>query len=100
MEAMVLDVHDPALVRRFATEIVERYPDLNVVFNKAGIMRRENLLDKQADLADMRDTVETKFNGPVRPTAALLPHLRTKGQALIVNTTSGLAFVPLVTRPT
>ncbi len=100
MEVMTLDVRDPAGVRRFAAEIVERYPDLNVVFNNAGIMRRENLLDQQADLADMHDTIETNLNGPMRLTAALLPHLQTKPQSIIVNTTSGLAFVPLVTRPT
>jgi uncharacterized oxidoreductase len=100
MEAMTLDVRDPAMVRRFAQEIIARHPDLNVVFNNAGIMRRENLLDQQPDLADSRDHVETNLNGPIRLTAALLPHLRTRARARIVNTSSGLAFVPLASHPT
>ncbi|ALM87009.1 oxidoreductase [Bordetella sp. N] len=100
MELMTLDVRDPEGVRRFAADIIQRFPDLNVVFNNAGIMRRENLLDQQADLADAHNTVETNLNGPIRLTAALLPHLQTKAQSIIVNTSSGLGFVPLVPRPT
>ena len=100
MEAMTLDVRDPEIVRRFAQEITARHPDLNVLFNNAGIMRREDLLNQQPNLADSRDHVETNLNGPIRMTAALLPHLRTRPRSRIVNTSSGLAFVPLASHPT
>lgn len=100
MEVMTLDQRDPDNVRSFGAEIIRRFPDLNVVFNNAGIMRHEELLDQQANLADMEDQVETNLKGPMRVTAALLPHLQTKPQSMIINTSSGLAFVPLVTRPT
>ena len=100
MEAMTLDVRDPEMVRRFAQEITTRHPGLNIVFNNAGIMRREDVLAQQPDLADSRDHVETNLNGPIRVPAALLPHLRTRPRARIVNTSSGLAFVPLSIYPT
>lgn len=100
MEVMTLDVRDAESVRRFGAEITKRHPDLNVVFNNAGIMRREDLLNQPAGLDDVRDTIETNLNGPIRLTTALLPHLKAQDQSIIVNTTSGLAHVPLVSRPT
>ena len=38
--------------------------------------------------------------GPIRLTAALLPHLETRADAAILNVTSGLAFVPFALTPT
>lgn len=100
MEAMTLDVRDPEMVRQFARDITYSHPELNVVFNNAGIMRREDVLNQQPDLYDSRDHVETNLNGVMRVTAALLPHLRTRPRARIVNSSSGLAFVPLSIYPT
>ncbi|HPE49594.1 MAG TPA: SDR family NAD(P)-dependent oxidoreductase, partial [Hyphomonas sp.] len=37
--------------------------------------------------------------GPIRLTAAFLPHLRRQPAARVVNVTSGLAFVPLAHTP-
>ena len=100
MEFMTLDVRDAAGVRRFAGEVTERFPNLNVLFNNAGIMRREDVLDQQPTLSDSLDHVETNLNGPIRLTAALLPHLRSRPRARVVNISSGLAFVPLSIYPT
>lgn len=100
MEAMTLDVRDPEMVRRFAQDITNRHPALNVVFNNAGIMRSEDVLAQQPDLRNSRDHVETNLNGPIRLTAALLSHFRTRPRARIVNVSSGTAFTPLSIYPT
>ena len=63
-------------------------------------MRAENLLAEPFDLADAEATVATNVLGPIRLTAALLPHLRKQTRAAIINVTSGLAFVPLTATPT
>src|SRR5471030_752434 len=44
--------------------------------------------------------ITTNLLGPIRLTAALLPHLRKQSRATIINVTSGLAFVPLPIAPT
>ncbi len=100
MKSLVLDIEDPAAVRAFAARAVAEFPALNVLINNAGIMRAENLLEQQADLADAEAIVSTNLLGPIRLTAALLPHLQTQTRAALINVSSGLAFVPLALTPT
>ncbi len=100
MQALQLDMESPAAIRAFAAEATQRFPALNVLVNNAGIMRAEDLLAQPDDLADVEATVATNLLGPIRLTAALLPHLRQQPAATIVNVSSGLAFVPLVFTPT
>lgn len=47
------------------------------------------------DLADAEATIATNLLGPLRLTAALLPHLQKQLRATIMTVSSGLAFVPL-----
>ncbi|MBV9790130.1 MAG: SDR family oxidoreductase, partial [Chloroflexi bacterium] len=100
MASVTLDVTDAAAIRAFAAGITQEYPALNVLINNAGIMKAEDLLNQPDDLGDMEATVTTNLLGPIRLTAALLPHLREQPQATIMNVSSGLAFVPLVLTPT
>jgi uncharacterized oxidoreductase len=88
-----------AAIRTFAAQAVEQFPSLNVLINNAGIMRVEKLTAQQADLADAEAIVTTNLLGPIRLTAALLPHLRQRSST-IITVSSGLAFVPLVFTPT
>jgi uncharacterized oxidoreductase len=98
MQILSLDQGDPADIRRFATELTDRYPDLNVVINNAGIQRVEDLTTSGPGAADQ--TVAINLLGPIRLTAALLASLLKKPRAAIVNVTSGLAFMPSALTPT
>jgi uncharacterized oxidoreductase len=100
MKSLTLDIESPAAIREFAAQIATGYPALNVLINNAGIMRHEKLLAQQADLADAEATVATNLLGPIRLTAALLPHLQKQPHSTIVNVSSGLAFLPLALTPT
>lgn len=93
MIAMELDVADPASIAKFSAEILAAHPDLNVVLHNAGIMRAEDFVAGDW-LATAEATVATNLLGPIRLTAALLPHLLSKPKAAILTVTSGLAFVP------
>jgi uncharacterized oxidoreductase len=99
IEAIELDVTDPAAISAFAAEVGTRFPDLDVLVNNAGIMRYEDL-HTPAHLADAEATIVTNLLGPIRLTAALLPHLQSRPAAAVINVTSGLAFVPLTGTPT
>jgi uncharacterized oxidoreductase len=100
MQSIQLDVENTTDLKAFAAEVTSRFPALNVLINNAGIMRGENLLDQQPDLDDAEAIVAINLLGPIRLTAALLPHLKKQASAAIVNVSSGLAFVPLAFTPT
>lgn len=98
MQAAVLDIGDKESIERFARDIAQRYPALNVVIHSAGIMRLERLADSRLD--DAEATVATNLLGPLRLTAALLPLLLAQPHASIMTVSSGLAFLPMATAPT
>jgi uncharacterized oxidoreductase len=99
MHAMPLDVTDADAIAAFAADVVQRFPDLNVLVNNAGVMMYE-ALDGERNLSDAEATVVTNLLGPIRLTDALIDHLVARGDGAIVNVTSGLAFVPLPKAPT
>ncbi len=100
MASLVLNIEDPAAIRSFAAEITARHPALNVLINNAGILKPENLKAQPDNLADAEAMVVTNVLGPIRLTAALLPHLKKQPRATILNVSSGLAFVPFPFAPT
>ncbi|MFC7263014.1 SDR family oxidoreductase [Streptomyces lutosisoli] len=99
IEALVLDVADPASIARAAETVAASHPELNVLVNNAGIMLRENLLDP-ASLPVAEDHVTVNLLGTIRMTYAFLPLLVGKDDAVVMNVTSALAFVPLPITPT
>jgi len=100
MASYVVDLQNPKATRDFAARVSRDFPALNVLINNSGIMRAENLLAQPDDLADMEAIVATNLLGPIRLTAALLPLLRRQPRSVIMNVSSGLAFVPLAMTPT
>jgi uncharacterized oxidoreductase len=100
MTSLTLDIEGLASIRSFAAGVAKLYPSLNVLINNAGIMRVEKLRAQQADLADAEAIVTTNLLGPIRLTAALLPLLQKQPYSVIMNVSSGLAFVPLAVTPT
>jgi len=99
MVPVELDINDPAAIEAFARRITTEYPALNVLINNAGIMRTEQL-DQHRDLADAEATITTNLLGPIRLINALVDHLASRPDAVIINNSSGLAFVPLIFTPT
>lgn len=99
MHAVALDIDSAAAIDAFAAGLVAAHPALNVVLNNAGIMRFE-ALDTRRDLADAEATITTNLLGPIRLTNALVGHLAARPDAALINVTSGLAFVPLLSTPT
>lgn len=99
IEAVILDVADPASIAYAHETVTSTYPELNVLVNNAGIMLPENLL-APGSLQVAEDTVTTNLLGPIRLLDAFLPFLVKKDDAVVMNVSSGLAFVPLPITPT
>jgi uncharacterized oxidoreductase len=92
------DVSDPADIVKLFETVTSRFPALDTVINNAGVMRNLNL-NVPRDLRDLSREIEINLCGPVMMVQQFLPQLKTRKDALIVNVSSGLAFVPMPIAP-
>ena len=99
IDALVLDVADPDSIAAASETVAASHPGLNVLVNNAGVMLRENLLDP-AGLPVAEDHVMINLLGTIRMTYAFLPLLVGKDDAVVMNVTSSVAFVPFPITPT
>ena len=93
IEAIELDVADAKSIGQASERAAERYPDLNVLINNAGIMLSENVLEP-GSLKVAEESVTINLLGTIRMTYEFLPQLAQKKDAAIINVSSALAFVP------
>ncbi len=93
LSVLDLDVADDASVERAVAMVVAHAGRIDALVNNAGIMYTgvaEGFTVEQA-----RAQMETNYVGPLRLDRAVLPHMRRRGQGLLVHVTSvagGLAF--------
>ncbi len=92
------DVSDPDAIAKLGSEVLTRFPALDTLINNAGVMRNLDL-NRDRDLTDVTREIETNLNGPIRMVQQFLPHLKMRKEAMIVNVSSGLAFVPFPSSP-
>jgi uncharacterized oxidoreductase len=93
------DVSDPSAIRDLCQKVMTQYPNLNVLVNNAGIMRKINLHQTSSNLEDVTREIEINLNGTIWMVSQFLPHLKKQKASAIVNVSSGLAFVPMAISP-
>jgi uncharacterized oxidoreductase len=98
LHTFMSDVSDPGAIAQLQEAVLAKFPALDTLINNAGIMRNLNL-NRPRDLQDVTREIDINFSGPVRMIQQFLPHLKSKKDALIVNVSSGLAFIPLPISP-
>jgi uncharacterized oxidoreductase len=94
MDAVELDITDPASIQQTIAKLVQKYPALNVLINNAGIMQLDTA-EGPVDDAVLTSTVATNLLGSIRMTSALIEHLKRQVDATVIYNTSFLAFVPI-----
>ncbi|MDE1991924.1 MAG: SDR family NAD(P)-dependent oxidoreductase [Rhizobiaceae bacterium] len=94
MQAVELDVTDPANIDTVAKRLIAEFPKLNVLINNAGIMQVDDAAGG-VDEGLLVSTVTTNLLGPIRLTSALIEHLKSQKAATVIHMTSVLGFVPL-----
>ena len=98
LHGIASDVADAASIADLHRQVLARFPGLDVLVNNAGIMRNLDLARPRA-LADVTREIDVNLRGPLQMIQQFLPHLRSRGEAAVVNVSSGLAFVPLAIAP-
>jgi uncharacterized oxidoreductase len=92
------DAGYPSDIQNLQRTIAAEFPSLDTLINNAGIMRNLDL-NQPRELADATRELDVNLSGPVQMVQAFLPGLRARPDALIVNVSSGLAFVPFPLSP-
>ncbi|HSA50755.1 MAG TPA: SDR family oxidoreductase [Yinghuangia sp.] len=88
---LVLDVTDEAGVARAAETVADRFGRLDVLVNNAAVHYDTWQRAVGADLAVVREAMDTNLYGPWRTAQAFLPLLRASGRGRIVNVSSEAA---------
>jgi len=95
-----IDIADHGSVLRAAAELSARIGALHVLVNNAGIILDAAMPPSEVSIKAVKSTYEVNLFGPIRVTQAFLPLLKAAGDARIVNMSSGLGSLTLVTDPT
>jgi uncharacterized oxidoreductase len=92
------DVSKPEDILSLYNEVTRKFPDLNILINNAGEMRKLILHDDH-ELNDLTREIEINLVGPVRMVQQFLPHLKKQPNAAILNVTSGIALMSFPLSP-
>ena len=99
IEAVRIDIADPASIREASAEVQQRFPETDALLLMAGIMRPEDVTSG-GFLETAEATIATNLLGPIRLWAAWADFLTGKDSATLLTVSSGLAFTPLALTPT
>ena len=92
------DASRPEDIESLRQRVTAEFPACDTLFNNAGIMRNLNM-NEARPLTDVTRELNVNLNGPVQMVQAFIPLLKNRPNALIVNVSSGLAFVPFPLSP-
>jgi uncharacterized oxidoreductase len=98
LQAFKSDVSDQAAIAALHESVLAAFPALDTLVNNAGIMRNLDF-NRERNLDNVTREIDINLCGPVRMVRQFLPHLKARKGALIVNVSSGLAFVPFPVAP-
>ena len=92
------DASRPDDIRALLERIRAEFPACDTLINNAGIMRNLNM-NQPRTLTDVTEEITINLNGPLQMVQEFLPHLKSRPNALIVNVSSGLAYIPFPLSP-
>ncbi len=90
------DVTDEKAVSQMVEEALDRFGQIDVLVNNAGINRRGPIEDLSYD--DFKAVQEINVNGVWLCARAVLPHMKGRGMGRIINLSSALGLVGIANR--
>ncbi|WP_339918273.1 SDR family oxidoreductase [Yeosuana marina] len=93
------DVNDDVEVKMLVDDIEDDFGGIDILINNAGIM---NLMDAGSDENDLQkqmQEIEINYNSPIRMLHYFLPQLKKSKKAVLINVSSGLAYVTFAQSP-
>lgn len=93
------DVTHEGEVRLLKDTIKQKFKSLDVLINNAGIMNLVDTGKEENDLQKQMQEIEINYKSPIRVLHYFLPLLKKSSNAVLVNVSSGLAYVPFAQAP-
>jgi NAD(P)-dependent dehydrogenase (short-subunit alcohol dehydrogenase family) len=88
------DVSSEAAVAQLVTEAIERFGQIHILVNNAGVYGPKGTIE-ECDWLEWTRAIEINLYGSILPCRALLPHLRERGYGKIIQLSGGGATNPL-----
>ncbi|MFP3606910.1 SDR family oxidoreductase [Paraburkholderia sp. SIMBA_053] len=98
LHAFRSDVSDLTSIESLYETVLGRFPLLDTLVNNAGTMRNIKL-SQQYSLNDLTTEIDGNVKGSMWMVQAFLPLLLRRKGSLIVNVSSGLAYIPFAAAP-
>lgn len=94
------DVCNEDDVKALVLKMEQTFGGIDVLFNNAGIMNLVDAGNEHEQLARQFNEIEINFQAPIRMLHYFLPQLKKSKNGTLINTSSGLAYVPFAQAPT
>ena len=98
LEYLTNDISRAEEREALAMHITKVMPGINILINNAGIQRRIGLAEDHAAWSERQAEIDTLLSAPVHLNHLIIP-LMLERESLIVNVTSGGAYIPQVFAP-
>lgn len=99
LHTRICDVADSEARQSLAAFMVERFPQLNVLINNAGVQRDIDLTHGVEEFLAGDNEIRVNLEAPIILSAMLIPLLARNTQPALINVSSGLGFVPMANMP-
>ncbi|KAM0233820.1 hypothetical protein ACHAP5_010252 [Fusarium lateritium] len=90
----LLDTGKISEIPEFIKKVTSEHPELDCLINNAGVQRPIDALKNDDFLQKADEEININIRGPMHLSLGLIPHFKEKPNALIVNLTSGLGYIP------
>lgn len=99
LHTRVCDLADNRSRQALATFMAERFPQLNILINNAGVQRDIDLTHGAEELLVGDNEICINLEAPIVLSALLIPVLARNSPSALINVSSGLAFTPMANMP-
>jgi NAD(P)-dependent dehydrogenase (short-subunit alcohol dehydrogenase family) len=82
-----LDVKDAESIKGFRKQVIEKFGQIDVLINDAGVIRWKKFIDHTNE--DIDELIKVNYTGMVKVTRAFIKDFYEQGEGIIVNMASG-----------